>query len=119
MLHSQGGMVSTKIGKDLTILLDTGVTIKLKIKNTSLRLGDRVHVSYNHETSIIKEIIAEGATYTTPKAIEVLPWEDYPSPDDSFMGELEKECSRGQKGERLEGSDFSRHNAKRSINILF
>ena len=119
MLHSQGGMVSTKIGKDLTILLNTGVTIKLKIKNTCLRLGDKVHVVYNHETGKVKEILTEGTTYATPKAIEVLPWEDPPFPEDSFIEDLEMECSRGQKGERLEDSDFSRHNAKRSINILF
>jgi len=87
--HSQGGVVSTKIGRDLTILLNTGVKVKLRFKKTSLRLGDRVHVAYNHETGKVKEVLAEGTVRSNPNAIEALPWEDHPFPDDSLVGVLE------------------------------
>jgi len=87
--HSIGGVVFSKIGKTITILLTTRVKIKLKIKRTSLKLGDKVHVVYNNETGRVKEVLAEGTVLTNPKAIEVLPWETYPPPDDSYIGELE------------------------------
>lgn len=89
MLHSQGGTVSTKIGRDLTILLNTGVKIKLRVVKTSLRLGDRVHVVYNHETGKVKEVLAEGTVRCNPDAIEVLPWENHPFPNDNYVGVLE------------------------------
>jgi len=89
MLHSQGGVVSTKIGRDLTILLTTGVKIKLRVKTTSLRLGDRVHVVYNHETGKVKEVLAEGTVRSDPNAIEILPWDTHPFPEDTLVGDLE------------------------------
>lgn len=85
--HSQSGIVSTKIGRDLTILLTTGVKVKLRVKTTSLRLGDKVHVVFNHETGKVKEVLAEGSIRSDPDATEVLPWKDSPFPDDSFMGD--------------------------------
>ncbi len=89
ILHSQGGTVSTKIGRDLTILLNTGVKIKLRVKTTNLRLGDCVHVVFNHETGEIKEVLAEGTTRCDPDAIEALPWENHPFPNDHYVGVLE------------------------------
>ncbi len=89
MLHSLGGIVSTKIGRDLTILLNTGVKVKLRVKSTSLRLADKVHVVYNHETGKVKEVLAEGTTLPYPNAIEVLPWEDNPPPEDTYIRSLE------------------------------
>jgi hypothetical protein len=87
--HSMSGMVSTKIGRDLTILLTTGVKVKLRVKTTSLRLGDKVHVIYNHETGKVKEVLAEGEAMANPNAIESLPWDDTPFPDDTLIGDLE------------------------------
>lgn len=89
IVHSLGGTVSTKIGRDLTILLNTGVKVKLRVVTTSLRLGDRVHVVYNHETGKIKEVLAEGTPSCDPDAIETLPWENHPFPDDNYVGDLE------------------------------
>ena len=89
MTHSMGGMVSTKIGRDLTILLTTGVKLKIRVKHTSLRLGDKVHVVYDHSTGKIREVIAEGSPDLDPNAKESLPWKDNPDPDDSLDGELE------------------------------
>ncbi len=82
IVHSIGGVISTKLGKDLTILLTTGSKVKVHVKTTSLRLGQRVQVCFNHETSEVRSIVAEGSCCSDPDAIEALPWKDNPHPDD-------------------------------------
>ena len=89
ILHSQGGVVSTKIGRDLTILLNTGAKVRLRVKKTSLRLGDKVHVAFNHETGEVKDITVEGSARPDAKTKESLPWDNHPAPDDNYVGVLE------------------------------
>jgi len=82
IVPSIGGIISTKIGRDLTILLTTGSKVNVHVKTTSLRLGQHVQVLYNHETGKIKDIVAEGSCSCDPDSTEELPWEDNPHPDD-------------------------------------
>jgi hypothetical protein len=95
MKHSLGGVVETKLGNDLTILLTTGVSLQLRVKHTSLVLGQRVHIVFNHETGKVKEVLAVGASYPDPTASELLPWENTPDPEDTKLGDWELEFFSG------------------------
>lgn len=75
--HSIAGVISSKIGRYLTILLNSGNKIKIKIKRTSLELGDKCHVTFNHETGKISELLGYEETPTDINSIEIKPLKEH------------------------------------------
>lgn len=60
------GVVSSKIGRCLSILTETGRTYKVKVAKTTLEVGDEVFISYDYGKGVIVGLSNKNA-YTGSK----------------------------------------------------
>lgn len=92
-----GGWVSSKIGWDLVILLQTGSRISVRAENTSLKLGERCHVLFNHTTGEVVKLFAYDELVPDQKAVEPPEKEQPPTGTDNPTLDMQREVL-GEQG---------------------
>ena len=102
--RTESGVVVAISGDRHTILLSKGVKIDIRTKHRNLRLGKRCAVAFNLSTNKAVNITTEEDSLEATMPIQSD--EVAVTPEEmAAMGELEWECSREQRFERLERED--------------
>lgn len=85
LTNTIGGVVSYRLGGKLSILLNTGMKVRLDLPKSTLELGDECQVAFNHETGKVAQVYAANTTIPDeskempPTKPEVPNFEDCPT----------------------------------------
>jgi hypothetical protein len=103
--RTEPGVVVAINGDHLTILLPKNTKIKVKVKQTDLKLGSRCGVAFNLVTNKVSGLINQG-DFTVDNSIPIPDIYTGITPEEiSELENWERECSREQKFEGFELED--------------